>query len=183
MLKKSQGTLHTLTMWIISKKKIGEFVALTENMCLQFSFEYCYWCWWFYCLWQIVPCMLSSEGNSMLAEIWSRLRYNRTAGIWRAQPLPGDYCSYLSIWVYVWHLWLAAIQLPRTQPGQIGICRVRNVVKDDSSFWTPLSDCRWAPIAISKHIKSLGVTLDGKLSFDKHVDNVCRQPDNNDKGK
>ena len=31
-----------------------------------------------------------------------------------------------------------------------------------------------APIAISKHIKSLGVTLDGKLSFDKHVDNVCR---------
>ena len=31
-----------------------------------------------------------------------------------------------------------------------------------------------APIAISKHIKSLGVMLDGKLSFDKHVDNVCR---------
>ena len=29
------------------------------------------------------------------------------------------------------------------------------------------------PIAISKHIKSLGVTLDDKLSFDKHVDNVC----------
>ena len=31
-----------------------------------------------------------------------------------------------------------------------------------------------APIAISKHIKNLRVTLDGKLSFDKHVDNVCR---------
>ena len=31
-----------------------------------------------------------------------------------------------------------------------------------------------APIAISNNINSLGVTLDGKLSFDKHVDNVCR---------
>ena len=31
-----------------------------------------------------------------------------------------------------------------------------------------------APIVISKHIKSLGVTLDEKLFFDKHVDNVYR---------
>ena len=31
-----------------------------------------------------------------------------------------------------------------------------------------------APIAVSSTVKSLGITLDGALSFDRHVDNVCK---------
>ena len=31
-----------------------------------------------------------------------------------------------------------------------------------------------APVALSKHIKTLGVAFDERLFFDKHVDSVCR---------
>ena len=31
-----------------------------------------------------------------------------------------------------------------------------------------------APIAVSSTVKSLGITLDGTISFDRHVDNVCK---------
>ena len=75
------------------------------------------------------------------------------------------------VYLYIRYLWLAVIQLSRNKSRQVRIHCVWNIIKVFELISVTIAK---APIVLSEHIKSLGVTFDERLFFDKHIDNVCR---------
>ena len=69
---------------------------------------------------------------------------------------------------------LVSVKRPTSQPRQIwGDCNRHTNSGQSLSMWRPF-DVACTLLKLRENVKSLGVTFDRKLSFDKHVNLVCR---------
>ena len=70
--------------------------------------------------------------------------------------------------------WMVLWERPSTQPGQIRSDRHRHGRQKSTRGRVWDDESRWHSDHCFQTVKSLGITLDDTLSFNSHVDNVCK---------